>query len=117
MARKGNRRICDNTEREEKITEALQAIKEGRFKSLGEVAEVTKFQGPLCGDRLGQQPRNHAHEAEQLLSYSEEKELARRISLSTVAGLSPIPDIVLEMVEEIRKRQVKGVGRRAEFGN
>jgi len=107
MARKNSKRISDNTEREEKITElALQTIKEGRFKSLREAAEVTKISKTTLRRRLlGQQPRNKAHEAEQLLSFSKEKDLARWISLSTVAGRSPIPNIVLEMVEGIGKWQ------------
>jgi hypothetical protein len=57
----------------------------------------------------GKPPRNQAHEAEQLLSQAEEKELVRWITRLTITGYPLQYETLCEMAEEIRKRCVKNI--------
>src|SRR5436305_4222248 len=58
---------------------------------------------PLC---------NKAHEADQLLSYSEEKELVQWIMLLTLTGYPPEYVTLNEIAVEVRKRCVRNVNER-----
>jgi helix-turn-helix, Psq domain len=67
-----------DTQQEERINEALEGVKSGRFKSYREAARVMEVPNSTLTFRAnGRQPRNQAHEEEQLLSNEEEKELVQ----------------------------------------
>ena len=57
----------------------------------------------------GKQPRNLAHESEQILSHAEERELVRWITRLTISGYPPRHSTLREMAEEVRKRRVKKI--------
>ena len=55
-------------------------------------------------DRLNRKlPRNQAHEKDQILTHSEEKELVRWITCLTITGYPPRHATLREMAKEIRK--------------
>jgi hypothetical protein len=57
----------------------------------------------------GTLPRSQAHEAEQILSHAEEKELVRWITRLTITGYAPRHLTLREMAEEVGNRRVKQI--------
>jgi len=97
-------------EREEMLENTVERIQAGEFESIGQAVRETGFPKTTLHRRLhGAKPRNKAQEERQNLTEVEEKELARWITLCTVSGRAPIPEVVREMAEGIRRRRVKGV--------
>lgn len=103
------RKRQDLIEREARVQEAVAAVKEGKYTCYS-AARVFNIPRQTLYDRVnGKLPRNQAHEAEQLLSHAEEKELIRWITLLTLTGYPPRYVTLLQMAEEIRKRRVKNI--------
>lgn len=97
-------------EREELLEDTLERIRAGKFESIGKAVRETGFPKTTLHRRLhGAKPRIKAQEEKQNLTEVEENELARWITLCTVSGRAPIPEVVREMAEGIRRRHVKGV--------
>ena len=97
-------------EREELLEDTVERIQAGEFESIGQAVLETGFPKTTLHRRLhGAKPRNKAYEEKQNLTEVEENELARWITLCTVSGCAPIPEVVREMAEGIRRRRVKGV--------
>jgi helix-turn-helix, Psq domain len=54
-------------------------------------------------------PRNQAHESEQILTHTEEKELVRWITLLTISGYPPRYETLRRLAEIIRECRVKEI--------
>src|SRR5277367_4619539 len=103
------RKHHDLIEKEARVQEAVAAIKEGKHTCYS-AARVFNIPRQTLYNRVnGKLPRNQAHEAEQLLSHAEEKELIRWITLLTLTGYPPRYITLLQMAEEIRKRRIKNI--------
>jgi len=59
-----------------------------------------------CVNR-GKKPRNLGHERDQNLTYPEEKELVRRITVLTISGYPPRYETLRRLAEIIREQHVK----------
>jgi helix-turn-helix, Psq domain len=96
-------------EKEARLQEAVAAVLSG--KHTGHSAAIA-FDVPrqTLYDRLkGKPPRNQAHEADQLFSHAEEKELVRWITCLTIAGHPPRHKTLYELAQKIRKRRTSGI--------
>jgi hypothetical protein len=97
-------------EREERIKDALEGVKSGRFKSYREVARVIDVLNATLSARANRRlPRNQAHEDEQILTNAEETELMRWITRLTLIGYPPKPDHVKEIAKSLRMRRIVGM--------
>ena len=97
-------------DKEARIQEALAAIQQKRYTcySAGPVFGIPRR---TLYDRVNsnKKARNKAHERDQLLSETEEKELVRWITRLTATGYAPRHVTLREMAEEIRKRRVRQI--------
>lgn len=92
------------------LEDTVERIKLGEFESMGQAVRETGFSKTTLHRRFhGGKSRNKVQEEKQNLTEVEEKELARWITLCTVSGRAPIPEVIHEMAEGIRRRRVKGV--------
>lgn len=97
-------------EKEARYQEAIAAIRKGQHTchsaaiafNLPRSTLYTRVNG-------GIQPRNLAHESEQILSHAEERELVRWITRLTISGYPARHSTLKEMAEEVRKRRVKQI--------
>jgi Txe/YoeB family toxin of Txe-Axe toxin-antitoxin module len=97
-------------ERKKLIKDTIKKIRQHEFQGVSHAERVTGLSKATLSRRLrGSKPCNQAHEEQQILSRVEEKELARWITLCTVAGHAPILTAVKEMAEGIRRRRVKEI--------
>ena len=100
----------EGRERDQRVVEAVQGKKSGKYKSYAEAARILGVpESTVYARASGRPTRIQAHEHEQLLSEEEEKELARWIRQLTNASYPPKPYAVREMAEAIRTRRVIGV--------
>jgi Tc5 transposase DNA-binding domain/helix-turn-helix, Psq domain len=96
-------------EKEARLQEAVTAVR-NKQHTCHSAALAFKVPRQTLYDRVkGKPPRNKAHEAEQLLSHAEEKELVRWITLLTLTGYPPRYITLREMATEIRKRRIKNI--------
>ena len=90
-------------EKEAQLQETVAAVLSGQFTGHS-TAIAFKVPRQTLYDRLnGKSPRNRAHEADQLFSHAEEKELVRWIPCLTIAGLPPRHQTLYEMALKLRK--------------
>jgi helix-turn-helix, Psq domain len=88
--------------REDRIKEAIDGVKSGRYKSYRQAAITLDIpRATLTHRASGRLTRIEAHEDEQALSL-EETELVRWITRLTTSGYPPKPRFVREMAEAIR---------------
>ena len=96
--------------REEILEDAIKKIQEGEFEGISHAVRETGLSKATLHGRLHEaKPKNKSQEKHQNLMEVEEKELAQWITLCTIIGRMPIPDVVCEMAEGIRRRCIKGV--------
>jgi len=97
-------------EQQQRINEAIEGVESGRFKDKLEAARRLSIPPSTLYHRAaGRITRAEAHEAEQILSREEEKELAQWIRRLTIGGYPPKHFVVRQMAEAIRTRRVIGV--------
>ena len=106
MTRRKNPEVA---RKEAKLQEALAGVHSGQYKVDAAVAKFGVSRRTLYTRMTGTLPRNQAHEAEQILSHAEEKELVRWITQLTITGYAPRHLTLREMAEEIRKRRIKQI--------
>ena len=95
---------------ENKILDALQALKNKQFKSIYAAAKHFEVDRKTLSRRAsGSFSRAQAKESAQHLSIAEEKVLARWISQLSTTGYPPRHALVKEMAEEIRQQRVRRV--------
>jgi len=95
--------------KEARLQEAMAAVLAKKYTA-SSATHAFNVPRQTLYDRLdGKLPRNKAHETEQLLSHTEEKELVRWITRLTITGYPPRYETLREMAEEIRKRCVKKI--------
>ena len=99
----------DLIEKEARVQEAVAAVKEGKHPCYSAAHVFNILRQTLYDWVNGKLPCNQAHEAEQLLSHAEEKELIRWITLLILTGYPPRYVTLLQMAEEIRKRRIKNI--------
>jgi hypothetical protein len=92
-------------EKENKIKDAVTGLKSGKYKNLREAENATGIpKSTIHGCMNGQVARRKSQERNQVLSHSEEKELACYITHATIAGKPAPPEVVREMADIIRTR-------------
>ena len=107
MTRKRN---VESAEREERIQQALKEYRLGHFSSYRAASRAFNVPHNTLADRAkGKQPRNQAHEDQQILHSEEEIELVQWITRLTNCGYPPKPYTVKEMAEAIRTRRAIGI--------
>ena len=98
---------ANDIEDEAQLQAAMKAFLSKEIESLRAAANHYKVsRSTLTACLNGRQPRNKAHESEQILTHPEEKELVWWITQLTSVGYPPRYITVKEMAEEIRKRCV-----------
>ena len=97
-------------EDEARLQEAITTVQNKQY-SCHTAAIVFDVPRSTLYDRVkgNKKSRNLAHEADQNLTHSEEKELVRWITRLTITGYPPRYQTLREMAEEIRKRGVKHI--------
>lgn len=91
------------TELENRLIEAMQGIKSGRFKSSYEAGKVLQLSRNTVTERVkGRNSRVQARYAQQKLSYDQENTLLKWIKYLTSSGYSPGHQLLKEVAEEIR---------------
>ena len=103
------RKNPETARKEAKLQEALAAVRSGQHKVDAAAAKFGVSRRTLYTRVTGTLPRSQAHEAEQILSHAEEKELVRWITRLTITGYAPRHLTLREMAEEVRKRRVKQI--------
>ena len=100
----------ESADQEQRITEALEGVQSGRFKTYREAARALDVpKSTLCYRAQGRSTRIGAHEDEQILSNDEETELVEWIKKLTLCGYPPKRFTVQEMAQTIRTRRVIGI--------
>ena len=99
----------ESAEKEAKLQLALAAVLKKRHTCASASRAFDVPRQTLYDRFAGKPPRNKAHEADQLLSQAEEKELVRWITRLTISGYPPRYETLREMTAEIQKRRVKEV--------
>jgi Tc5 transposase DNA-binding domain len=99
----------ESIEKDARLQEAVAAVLTKTHNVPSAAHDFNVPRQTLCDQLNGKPPRDQAHEAEQLLSQAEEKELVRWITRLTITSYPPQYETLLEMAEEIRKRRVKNI--------
>jgi hypothetical protein len=105
MTRPKNKQAAEN---EVKLQEAIAAVLAGKHTCHSGALAFNVRRSTLY-DRVkyGKKPRNQAHEADQNLTHTEEKELVRWITRLTISGYAPRYETLRRLAEIIRERRVK----------
>ena len=99
----------EQAEKEAKLQEAVASVL-NKQHTCHSAALAFNVPHQTLYDRVkGKMPRNKAHEADQILSHAEEKELVQWITYLTISGYPPRYQTLREMAKEIRKRRVKNI--------
>ena len=97
-------------EKENQIKDAVTGLKSGKYKNLREAENATGIPKSTIHSRMnGWVARRKSQERNQVLSHSEEKELARYITYATIAGKPAPLEVVRKIAEIIRTRRLRGV--------
>jgi len=97
----------ERIEKEARLQEAVSAV-QNKEHNVPSAARTFNVPQQTLYDRIkGKPPRNQSHEADQLLSHAEEKELVRWITRLTITGYPPRYQTLREMAEEIRTRRLR----------
>jgi hypothetical protein len=96
-------------ETEARMREALAAVRRGPHNPNSATIEFKVARQTLYDRVNGKLPRNQAHEQDQILSTTEEKELVRWITRLTRTGYPPRHATLREMAEEVRNRRAKQI--------
>jgi hypothetical protein len=102
-------RNLESARKEARLQEALAAVRSEQHNVPSAAKEFGVSSRTLYDRVNGVLPRNQAHEAEQILSKAEEKELVRWITRLTITGYPPRHSTLREMAEEVQKRRVKQI--------
>ena len=97
----------ESADQEQRITEALEAVQSGWFKSNREAARALDVpKSTVCDRAKGRSTKTRAYEDEQILSNEEEKELVEWIKKLTSCGYPSKHFAVQEMAQAIRMQRV-----------
>ena len=99
----------EQAEKEAKLQEAVASVLNKQHTCHSAALAFNVPRQTLYDRVKGKMPRNKAHEADQILSHAEEKELVQWITRLTISGYPPRYQTLREMAEEIRKRRVKNI--------
>jgi hypothetical protein len=100
-------RKANDVDSEAQLQAAVEAASSRKIASMRAAAKAFKVPYATLRARLnGRQPRNKAHEYDQILTHLEENELKRWITRMTRVGYPTSYSQVREMAEEIRKLRV-----------
>jgi hypothetical protein len=107
MTRKKN---VESVAREERICQDLKGYQSGHFPSYRAAARAFDVPHNTLADRAkGKNPRNHAHEGDQILRNEEEIELVQWITRLTNCSYPLKPCTIKEMAEAIRTHRTIGI--------
>jgi len=97
--------------REARLQEAIDGIKSGRFTSAHDATkQMPDIRRSTLYERLkGTQPRNFAHEDQQIFTYAEEQELAEWVSYMTRLNHAPSHPMIRHMAKTLLSRRVRNV--------
>lgn len=97
-------------EREKRIKEALNALKNKEFCTVHSAARHFEVSHVTLGRRwAGGKSMDEARESQQLLTSAEEKALAERVYQMTVTGHPPPQDLIREIAHELRQYRLIGI--------
>ncbi len=97
-------------EREARIQEAVAGVKSKQYRSANQAAIELQVSKSVVCDRLnGVQPCNKAHQNQQHLLHSEERELFEWITALARVGYAARPLMVRQMAEHVRQRHVREI--------
>src|SRR5271170_8313163 len=103
------------TEKEAQLQEAITAVLNDEH-TCHSAAIIFNVPRRTLYDRVkgNKKPRNQAHELDQNLTHTEEKELVRWITLLTISGYPPRYETIRGLAEIIRERCVKKTSHSAD---
>ena len=99
----------ESIEKEARLQEAITAVLKGEKTSYKAILDFNVPKQTLYNRLDGKFPHVKAHERDQILTNTEEKELVQWISRFTFTDYPPRHVTLQEMIEEIRKRRVREI--------